>query len=895
MKLRITGTLLLCLRVLPLTSLPQNPDQLFNATLYSQAASLYQETCATDSHARYQLALCHLLNGCYAETLSALAQGGPPHPDENYICGLACKGLGQIPQAIVALQRYLSAPNPLFADEAREALGNALLHQGCLLEASSQFATLAHSSKQPQMQVRAFLGLFQVAYRMGDDQQATEIIHYLQDVLPPEDALRPLVAYLDGVLADQVGDLSRALAALEHAVPQHPSLYLEEWQKDALYRLGRNYARYGEDVDLPVEARREALIKAEEYFRRLASSCDPNEPLLLALGHSLLVRSQLTQDLEAYQHAQALFVEFGHCLSAKGREEALHLQAKYAPSYALRDQLYRYLTQENHQTATRYGESWYQRGFNDFSEGIVLCSQKQDEEGMQAFDRSAFSFQNAYATLKEEDPLQAALSLKCQAQALHASGDLERSKEALALLNQIVRDASLLKALQHPDEIYYLRALIALEIAEVEHVLDGESFPEASLKEGLSHFPQGEWADRELYLLGILHLRKKNFEEAEKSLLEVSHRYPQSEVAGEALFFAGRAAESQQAESRKRQHFTQLIERYPHSRYASEAYFSYYAYQDYVQGDRAALKHLDQLPKKYPDSPYSLHAWYLMGLDYKRDRKTPEGKWLRKKNLPAAIEAFAQLEDAFDRLSPIDKLSQEEIDKLTALRYRSMLERALTNFQVAEESQGMKREMFLVYAEELLQKLQGAIQHPHSESCRPIEEESGYWLVKIKMAQGKEAEAESAIAGMLEKYRSAKISRGYFLSRLLYEWALLGANHQDHRIALERLKLSEEASKGNVLGSDQLIDLWIQQSRCYCALEEYDQALLILSQAINEDTVSGLRLKAMALRAEVYEQQGRRELARRQWEALEKKGGIWAAQAKQQLIENYGYPANHFE
>jgi hypothetical protein len=64
--------------------------------------------------------------------------------------------------------------------------------------------------------------------------------------------------------------------------------------------------------------------------------------------------------------------------------------------------------------------------------------------------------------------------------------------------------------------------------------------------------------------------------------------------------------------------------------------------------------------------------------------------------------------------------------------------------------------------------------------------------------------------------------------------------------------------------------------------------MLILSNVINEDAISSQRLRAMLLRAEIYELQGRYELARKQLEATSKKGGPWAQQAKEKLEKNYG-------
>ena len=65
--------------------------------------------------------------------------------------------------------------------------------------------------------------------------------------------------------------------------------------------------------------------------------------------------------------------------------------------------------------------------------------------------------------------------------------------------------------------------------------------------------------------------------------------------------------------------------------------------------------------------------------------------------------------------------------------------------------------------------------------------------------------------------------------------------------------------------------------------------MLLLSKVINIDIISNRRLKAMYLRALIYEQQGRNELAKNQLMQTASKGGPWAVRAKQKLDENYDY------
>ena len=170
-----------------------------------------------------------------------------------------------------------------------------------------------------------------------------------------------------------------------------------------------------------------------------------------------------------------------------------------------------------------------------------------------------------------------------------------------------------------------------------------------------------------------------------------------------------------------------------------------------------------------------------------------------------------------------------------------------------------------------------------------FQEESSYWL-GVSFKQGKnEIAATQVFTEMLDKYQASKITRGYFLSRVWYELGLISMQNQDYSRSLSHFFKAEDTAKGRILNSEQKLDLWIQQSFSYQGLKQFDSAILILSKVINDDTISGLRLKAMFLRAEMYEAQGRKELARKQLEATSKKGGEWAVKAKAKLESDYGY------
>jgi tetratricopeptide (TPR) repeat protein len=365
----------------------------------------------------------------------------------------------------------------------------------------------------------------------------------------------------------------------------------------------------------------------------------------------------------------------------------------------------------------------------------------------------------------------------------------------------------------------------------------------------------------------------------------------------DAYFWMAKCLAKQKKEPEKiKAYRKKVFENYPQSRYAPEAFFTYYSYRDYLQGDRAALKHLLSFPEEFRKSFYLINAYYLIGMDYKRDRKTAEGKWIRKKNMNAAIDSFHQAVTAFDELLP--SLPPDELNYYVHIRYRSTLELALANLAIAEESQGAKRRIFLDYAEDVFKQIQNDFKradHPltrlliHREPYPHLLEESSYWLAQTYVKAQNDLQAETILNEMLENYRLAKITRGYYLSRVQYDLGMIAMRRKNWPSALEHFAKAEDTAKGKILSTDQKIDLWIQQSQCHRELNELDKSMLLLSKAINDDAISSLRVKAMFLRAEIYSLEGRRELAKKQLEATSRNGGEWALKAKQKLDEDYGY------
>lgn len=388
-------------------------------------------------------------------------------------------------------------------------------------------------------------------------------------------------------------------------------------------------------------------------------------------------------------------------------------------------------------------------------------------------------------------------------------------------------------------------------------------------------------AETALFLTHQLRYRQQLFDEAEKGFVELAHKG--GPCCPDALLFAARCADEKGEWDRAREYRRSIFEEHSAAPCAGEAYFLFYAYRDYVQGERAAIKHLQAMPARFPDSPYLIIAHYLIGMDEKRDRKNAQGKWIRKKNMNDAIDSLQEVEATFDRLDSAKKIPLEERSFFIHVLYRATLERALANLSIAEEAQGAKRQIFLQYAAEVFAQ----IREDFSDPAHPLAsqmgddlslfEESSYWLAQTHIKSGNDREAQKMLGDMLQQ------ATGYYLSRAWYELGLISMRSHSYQKALEQLSEAQKAAGNDLLSADQKIDLWIQQSLCHKELHDLDQAMLLLSEAINDDTISSLRVKAMYLRSDIYALQGRHDLARKQLEATAKKGGEWALKAKERL------------
>lgn len=854
-----------------------SPQELLEATLYEEAAAIFEKQ--TDSKKANALALAK----CYFalekfEKVIELLQDGDFGQDERHLLALAYQKLNDQAAAIAILKELPGDEKITF-----ELAQSYFLKKDYTLS-ENLFAELVKDSKNGKLLEKVHASLIRMDLERGFFEEAEKKLKNLFASGPDKEFFAYL-KYLEGDLFFRKREYENAISRFEAILPRR-NKSLAPWYKDTLYQLGWSYLKMAE-----INHSAQYFELAEKAFQEL-SDYSKEEKIHLSYAEVLLSKGKYLGDEIAYAKANKILGLDGIFISPQGKNRSLFLRAEAAVKYEDREKLYSELIDAMAQKNTELAESWYLRGVNEWNEGRLLESKMQNTLAKKHFKR-AVDFLKKSHKLYQGDQFHAALTLKFIAICYLSQKGKENLEEAIRCLTLCI-EQSLAEKLEDPLEIYYLRALAEVEIQESVNLLEASD----RLRVGIASFRKGAFLDKALFLLGQMLYLGSDFENAEKTFLQIAEEFPNSSLCPKAYYGASLSAKSAKKEEAVVKKYKEILfEKYPKASIAAEAYFNYYAYHEYLQGDRKALKHLQALPIKFPDSVFSLNAYYLLGMDLKRDRKSPQGKWISKKNLTHSVEAFANVESGFDALFNKGLIPFQKLEYYVHLRYRSILERALANYAIAEESKGAKRQIYLEYAGEVFKKIIAEFQenHPFAQKVKEkelfpkIEEESFYYLAKIYWQTDSAELAEKVYLEAIAQYNNSRITKSYFLAKLYIEKGIFAFSQKDFDSALAYYKKAAEAGNGKILNSDETLDLLIQQSICLQETNQLEEAMLLLSQVINCDVASSLRLKAMYLRAGIYEKQGRQQLAKRQLETIVAKGGDWAQQAQEKLEKDYGF------
>ncbi len=822
---------------------------LYNEILEAIEAKYYPKACAPDSliekKIRFRLAESHYSQANYEQSL-ALCYNGSVVEDRIdremlYLSALCYREKQEYEKALQLLQNYTTSGKQKDLDHYDHALFEiGIFHYaaGNLHQAYSYFEQLQQMEGKPKRVAALYLARIYLQQKKFEKVEA--LLTPLIETLASDDSLRYECYYLLGEAAYARGEYFNAKEAFEKSLPSQKAPVA--WREQALIHLGWCLIRIGDEKQDAL-----TLKQAEEVFKKLLRSKE-QEAAALALSRVYLLQGLYFNNREAVKRVGPLLRPF-HSL------DALLLRAEAAEHYEEREALLKEATCKTFQTHERYADAWYERGLNAFREGL-----KNPAKGHNHFEMAALSLGNSFRYIELRDPVKAAHILKLEAK---ADAYLGSPITSLALLEKLLSDFN--ETAEDYEETLYLKGLIASRLPSSTYF----SLAVTSLTQVAQN--KGKYQEEALYVLGTLYFGQELYEKAKETFISLAEMHPTSPHASDAWFWAAEAAEKMGLP----EHFTlhaRVYQDYPLSSKASEAYFRQYAYDIYLAGNSEALKHLRAFPHRFPHSPLLVVAHYLIGMNEEHSECAKDCFEEAIKTFPLCLEEGKVPDAAFVyfRYQAMLELAQLYLEKNASNEALHLLNTIVTDFSTSDHP--------------FTSLLTAKTPYP------TLYEEAEYMLVQTYLQSGKKMRAQERLAKMLAHFEEAGIQEGYYLSQVWREQGELAHQCRDYDTALRCFEIAEECGV-NYLTDEHRLSLLLLQSHAYRGKKEYDIAMRLLSKVINTEIDSPLRLKAMFFRAEVYELQGRPELAFRQLEAMAKKGGDWAVQAQEKLTKEYG--SNH--
>lgn len=740
--------------------------------------------------------------------------------------------------------------------------------------------------KQPYY---AALSRFYLAKILLQEKKYTEVekvLHPDHFNFDPEDSLKCEWAYLRAEALYHRKQYEMALAGFKESLC-HPKVEKMDWYPSALYNLGFSYLKLGEDHLKQAKSKEEFFSKAEETFNKLFNF-QKTDQAILALARVYLLKHHYLKDADAKESVYQL-IKDASFEKIESELESGFILADMTSDLKAKGVLYENLCSKKYEKALNYGKAWFYKAV--FLNQIALLEQNEE-----LFEQAIGSYQSAYQYLK---PYSHKLCIACIKNMIGAylSSKREGAQEkAYQYLSHFLEsEAKDLKAPLATQELGCLKAEVCLKLlsyGKKEYFQKGID----ALNEVIAL--NEETLDLAYFLRAKLYFQNKEYTKAKEPLRHLIDTKPSSSYIADCWFWLAQCNEMEGFDKQKTKEYRQKVfEEYPSSSLAAEAYFLYYTFGEYLEGDELAIKHLENLKEKFPNSPYLITSDYLLGLNKKQERKGLDGKVLQAKDLSASIAFLTKAKDAFLEFYGKNLIPLSNLNYFTSVYYRSLLSIAQANLEKADECSGAKRQVWLEKSIESFNQIYADFHNPSCPHAKQLYLEEVIPIIYEEacfgraIALGKEGhiqEAEEALSELIELYAHHQIDKGHYLSRAWYEMAMIAMAKQEYQDALEYYTHAENTMNQPMAGGEQIIELGIQQSLCYRFLGELDRAMLTLSKVINEGIISNLRVKAMVLRAEIYELQGRKELAQKQLEAASEKGGEWGKLATEKLVKEYG-------
>lgn len=300
----------------------------------------------------------------------------------------------------------------------------------------------------------------------------------------------------------------------------------------------------------------------------------------------------------------------------------------------------------------------------------------------------------------------------------------------------------------------------------------------------------------------------------------------------------------------------------------------------------------------FPASPYSIAAAYYTGLAYNQEAQKLQ-KDEKSKLLKEAYTQFDFAEKCYYILPPESYPSTVAKQNLSNTILHSRLQKGYILLQIADISDS--EISTLTKAREIFENVVSDLQSNNSREDQLFLLQSHYRLANVYKKLNFDDQARENLEDLL--YCCTNKKQGMITEQAMHDMDYdvlhyyVLAHLELAKCALKKSDFADSLHHFNHIRSltiknffpELYLEIVIDMSGCYRRMQKFDRAMTLLSNVINDPFASSLRIKAMVLRAEIYELQNRRDLAIKQLESASKKGGEWGMVAKSKLKEAYGH------
>lgn len=877
-------------------------SRLFEAQDYSAAAHSFKKALehlgpedeALLATLRYQLAYALFSEKEWAQALEALAlpQEHALVPFEHLLlAGLIHIQLENGQKALDLFKTSLTSKDIHESEKARAYLemGKIYREKNENVQAREMWEKITPDAPLTYYFVSQ-LRLVELAIEEENFKEGSERLAHINSLLPKDDVLRYEVAFWKGEAAFKEKRHKEAVNYYLQAIPLKNSTKAA-WVRKTKIRLVNCY-EFLADSSRKKEEVKSYLDQAEVLLTELKAE-KMDEEIVLLLG-SIYLKKGIEGNSDAQKKLELLLLtlDLDSLSSSSAKAYGLFLKFASTTDSLQQNALFQRLLKTEFVGTEGQIKTLLLKGRSDFQEGCSCLEKSSSTKGALFLEKAFENFRLGYQICVDRNSPHTIEFLRAAFETAMELNQTSTWNEFESLLN--TPNARFCAISE--DEFLYLKGITAFNLQK-ENISSFEI--EEYWKKIIQKGTESPWFDKALFNLGTFYFQKGQYDLAQSTFIQLTSEAPLSSFVGDAWFYSSQAAEKQGHDIHLVRAWRKKVwQDFPLSSLAAEAYFTTYSLKEYLEGQPDVLSHLIEMPAKFPDSVWILPAYYLIGMQAKKGEEESLAEKSQIRDLQKAIEAFQNAESTFERLVLDGKLSEDLYFEMGTLRYRALIERALANGTVAGEAKGAKKHLFFEYAAELLRSASQEWEDPLNPLTRllakndpypSLSQECDFYLAQMHRKMEEDDKACYIFDHMLEKYRRAKMMHSYYLARLWIEKGLIHMHKQEWEAALEDLEKVPHAAKAKVLSAHQKLTVMLLKSQCCRALKQYDQAMRILSDVINDPVVSTLRLKAMYLRAEVYEEQGRSELALKQLEALAKKGGDWGHRAENKLEQDYGF------